>query len=781
MTGSVPGCMVPLTPAAMSSPSSIDEVFLYEVPSLIMYRFYEIMDSLDDTDWKKFASMIIFDQTDLRLLEQQGRPHSRTQNVIWSWTSRNARVGDLLLVLQKLKLLRAHNIFECWWLEYQSGLPATRNTTPTAAPTPPPRYTRPCLEQSDSEKKKQFLTPSQADTVLSIGSPLPLPGPPPPHMICSSVCPSQTSCSDSSSNNADSNIHSSVQESAIPSNLIEPPKHLLWNFQEVIKGTRNFSPSLLIGEGGFGCVYKATIRNTDYAVKRLKQDAELEWSTVKKSFHTEIEKLTCLRHPNIIDLAGYCMHGEEYCLIYLYLPNGSLEDRLHHQGSFPTLLWKQRLNILQGAACGVQFLHTCQPSIIHGDIKSSNILLDQALVPKIGDFGLARFSRYTCNAGKSRTLARTSTVRGTLAYLPDEYVKMGKLTFELDTYSFGVVLLEALTGRKAIDSDSNSHTKYLKDIVHEEESDEEAVSSSVQGATKVAENKMSRAASRICRYHLDSRIGHIPVDVAQELCLLACRCLGRQKKRPSMVEVFNDLKRLQELLPSPGMGHHLNVQWPASAMNDSFPLVLDLLSSLQDSILTPQENTDKFTPDGFLVDSPPALGSVRPYSPYVSRYEDKLGVFSSISSSGSLRTFQRTPNIPVESDESVPEFSRATASQQHSSGEVPGTTSPIAAMQCRSTVLSASNRSPTPETFAGQNNGSSAMQGGSSLAAADAQAISMPHHQIVMNPAKQRFVEQLALYEQGKISSLELLYSGTSPGHHSETRGSPEESDDFPS
>ncbi|PIO41082.1 hypothetical protein AB205_0151880 [Aquarana catesbeiana] len=133
------------------------------------------------------------------------------------------------------------------------------------------------------------------------------------------------------------------------------------------------------------------------------------------------------------------MQGEEYCLIYLFLPNGSLEDRLQLQGSFPTLSWKQRLSIMQGAACGIQFLHTCQPSIIHGDIKSSNILLDQALVPKIGDFGLSRFSRYTCDAGKSRTLARTSTVRGTLAYLPDEYVKMGKLTFELDTYSFGVV------------------------------------------------------------------------------------------------------------------------------------------------------------------------------------------------------------------------------------------------------------------------------------------------------------------------------------------------------
>ncbi|MEE6528426.1 hypothetical protein FKM82_030714, partial [Ascaphus truei] len=133
------------------------------------------------------------------------------------------------------------------------------------------------------------------------------------------------------------------------------------------------------------------------------------------------------------------MEGEECCLIYLYLPNGSLEDQLHSQGSFSPLSWQQRVVILQGAACGIQFLHTCQPSVIHGDIKSSNILLDQALTPKLGDFGLARFSRYTSCAGRSRSVGQTSTVRGTLAYLPDEYVKLGKLTLELDTYSFGVV------------------------------------------------------------------------------------------------------------------------------------------------------------------------------------------------------------------------------------------------------------------------------------------------------------------------------------------------------
>ncbi|XP_077139792.1 interleukin-1 receptor-associated kinase 1 isoform X1 [Ranitomeya variabilis] len=759
---------------------NVDEVFLYKVPASVMCSFYEIMDSLDDTDWKKFASMIITDQTALRLLEQ-GHRRNRTQEIIWSWTSRNARLKDLILILRKLNLLRALNIFDCWSLDYVSKLAAAQNTHPAKEPSPPTR-TLPSQDHSLCDKKKSPST----DTAPNSGQPLPLPGPPPSHLNFSSICPSQASSSESSRDSTTSNTRPSIQECLDTGGAMEPSKHLLWNFQEVTQGTRNFSQSFLIGEGGFGCVYKAVIRNTAYAIKRLKQDAELEWSTVKKSFQTEIEKLTCLRHPNIIDLAGYCMQGEEYCLIYLYLPNGSLEDRLHHQGSFPILTWKQRLSIMQGAACGIQFLHTLKPSIIHGDIKSSNILLDQALVAKLGDFGLARFSRYACDAGKSRTLARTSTVRGTLAYLPDEYVKLGKLTFELDTYSFGVVLLEILTGRKAVDNDSGSHTKYLKDIVNEEESDQEAEGSSPQGATSIrnAENKLFRSASRICRHHLDFRIGCCSAEVAQELCFLACRCLGRQKKRPGMVEVFNEVTRLQSLLLHASETEPSDVQSSFLSDNpDSFPPLLDLLSSLQPSVLAPQENTDKFTPYGTSIDAP-ALGSVRPYSQSALQYDDKLVDFCSISSCESLRTSRRTPNLPEESDDSVSVLSLAAASPDLACGHIPDQqelrSSPhTKALQCRSTVLATSDLN----TSAGRG---SSIQGNSSSASGDSQglrntAISMPHHQIIVNPAKQRFVEQLALYDQGKINSLELLYSGTSPDYYSEGRGYPEESDDFPS
>ncbi|XP_068104345.1 interleukin-1 receptor-associated kinase 1 isoform X3 [Hyperolius riggenbachi] len=658
------------------SSSSIEDMFLYDVPATVMCSFTEIIDSLDDSDWKKFASMIIFDQTALRLFEQQGRQRNRTEGVMWNWMNRNARVGELLSILQKLGLLRALSVFECWRIEYQSRVSPAQRPPLARAPPSPPRGP-PWAEDSHPEKRKPSPSFSQAETARSTESPLPLPPPPPPNLmntVCG-TCPSQASSTDSSSASGSSTTHSSIQESIPCISLVEPPRHLMWNFQEVLEGTKNFSQ--LIGEGGFGCVYKATIRNTEYAVKRLRQDSELEWNIVKKSFATEIEKLTCLRHPNIIDLAGYCIQGEDYCLIYLFLPNGSLEDRLHKQ-----------------------------------------------------------------------------------------------------------VLLEILTGQMAVENSTSSKTTYLKDLVNEEESGKEAESTSLPGASKVSENKLSRTASRICHYHLDLRAGICPLEVAQDLSLLACRCLGRQKKRPSMVEVFKEIKRLQELLASVEVGHDIgDLHRSLSSGSDSFPPVSSLLSSLPDSILSPQENTDRFTPLGLQMNAP-ALGSVRPYSPSVSHTEeDKPSSLCSLSSCGSRRTFPRTPNLPVESDESVPEFCHSASSVGHMSELNRPQCSPSrrGALQCRSTVQPAWCPSQSLNPAAGPSRAFCSRPSGSSLSSSVSQAISVPHHQIVMNPAKERIVEQLALYDQGKINSIELLYSGNSPGDCLGPHRCPEESEDSPS
>ncbi|KAK5895479.1 hypothetical protein CesoFtcFv8_012069 [Champsocephalus esox] len=175
------------------------------------------------------------------------------------------------------------------------------------------------------------------------------------------------------------------------------------------------------------------------------------------------------RHPNIVELLGFSEGGGAVCLILSYMENRSLEDRLHGNVS---LSWSQRLKVIEGASAALQFLH-CPPdgppALIHGDVKSSNILLDVHLQARLSDFGLARSRPLSCSGGQTCSVGRTETVRGTLAYLPEEYVREGQLSTAVDVYSFGVVLLEVLTGRRALERDSTSGDRYLKDLVDEVE------------------------------------------------------------------------------------------------------------------------------------------------------------------------------------------------------------------------------------------------------------------------------------------------------------------------
>lgn len=314
-----------------------------------------------------------------------------------------------------------------------------------------------------------------------------------------------------------------------------PSSSFCWPLHEICQGTHDFSEELKIGEGGFGCVYRAVMRNTVYAVKRLKEEADLEWTTVKQSFQTEVQQLSRFRHPNIVDFAGYCAQSGFYCLVYGFLPNGSLEDRLHVQTqAWPPLSWPQRLDILLGTARAIQFLHQDSPSLIHGDVKSSNVLLDERLMPKLGDFGLARLSRFTgANPGQSSSVARTRTVRGTLAYLPEEYVKTGRLAVDTDTFSFGVVLLETLAGQRAVRM-HGAQPKYLKDLV-EEEAEEAGVTlkgtqTAVQGGP-AADTWAALVAAQIYKKHLDPRPGPCPPQLGLALGQLACCCLHRRAKR----------------------------------------------------------------------------------------------------------------------------------------------------------------------------------------------------------------------------------------------------------
>ncbi|KAJ4777768.1 U-box domain-containing protein kinase family protein [Rhynchospora pubera] len=210
---------------------------------------------------------------------------------------------------------------------------------------------------------------------------------------------------------------------------------------ELEQATENFSKKHKIGEGGFGSVYKGFLRNTMVAIKMLHPQS----LQGKPEFEQEVAVLSTMRHPNLVTLIGIC--SEKSALIYEYLPNGSLEDRLACQGGTPPLTWQVRTRIIGEICRALLFLHSNPNPIVHGDLKPANILLDGNLVCKLSDFGISRLLMET----NSNTLVyRTEYPRGTFAYMDPEFLTSGELTVKSDVYSFGIIILRLLTGNPPI-------------------------------------------------------------------------------------------------------------------------------------------------------------------------------------------------------------------------------------------------------------------------------------------------------------------------------------------
>ncbi|XP_074361173.1 serine/threonine-protein kinase PBL34-like isoform X1 [Apium graveolens] len=301
---------------------------------------------------------------------------------------------------------------------------------------------------------------------------------------------------------------------------------LKFAFNDLKTATRNFRPESLLGEGGFGCVFKGWIEENGtapvkpgtgltVAVKTLNHDG----LQGHKEWVAEVNFLGDLIHPNLVKLIGYCIEDDQRLLVYEFMPRGSLENHLFRR-ALP-LPWSIRMKIALGAAKGLAFLHEeAAKPVIYRDFKTSNILLDAEYNAKLSDFGLAK-------DGPEGDKTHVSTrVMGTYGYAAPEYVMTGHLTSRSDVYSFGVVLLEILTGRRSMDKNRPN------------------------GEHNLVEWARPHLGERRRFYKLiDPRLeGHFSIKGAQKAAHLAARCLSRDPKvRPLMSEVVEIMKPLPNL------------------------------------------------------------------------------------------------------------------------------------------------------------------------------------------------------------------------------------------
>ena len=314
----------------------------------------------------------------------------------------------------------------------------------------------------------------------------------------------------------------------------------LVSYDELARACNNWNPANKLGEGGFGQVFKGVWKHQEVAIKTIKKDKYLVHENLEhrnKSImqcFKEINFLNQIRSEYIVPIIAQSeanFNGSlEPCIVYQWMPNGSLDDRLQKKQGTPALSWAQRYTIAMGTANGIQFLHNHDHSgkqLVHGDIKSANILLDKNFEPKIGDFGLAR----EVDGGKSKYFV-LSTIYGTQFYLPQDFLRSKKLSAKVDTYSFGVILFDLVTGKRP-------QTKVVVDGGREHLLD------------------VMRESQSIPSQHVDVSWLEHPRDshLCKILYNVGKQCTAdRAKNRPEMEDVYQSLKRAMRTVstsPSP--------------------------------------------------------------------------------------------------------------------------------------------------------------------------------------------------------------------------------------
>ncbi|KAL3723631.1 hypothetical protein ACJRO7_035753 [Eucalyptus globulus] len=314
--------------------------------------------------------------------------------------------------------------------------------------------------------------------------------------------------------------------------ILETPNLKVFSFSDLKSATKNFKSDNLLGEGGFGKVYKGWVDEKTLAPSKMGSGMivaikKLNPESVQgfDQWQSEVNFLGRLSHPNLVKLLGYCWEEKELLLVYEYIPKGSLENHLFRRNpAVEPLSWDSRLKIAIGAARGLSFLHSSEKKIIYRDFKASNILLDWHNNAKIADFGLAKLGP---SSGESHV---TTRIMGTYGYAAPEYIATGHLYVKSDVYGFGVVLLELLTGLRALDAKRPSGQQNLVDW------------------TKPILSQRGKL-KNIIDHRMEDQY---PFKAVLQTAQLTLKCLAAEPRhRPCMAEVVETLERIESIKDKP--------------------------------------------------------------------------------------------------------------------------------------------------------------------------------------------------------------------------------------
>ncbi|NWU42671.1 IRAK2 protein, partial [Hylia prasina] len=521
-------------------------LYIHSMPAWVLEDFCQKMDCLSDYDWMRFASYVITDQTELRKIKCMEKTGiSITRELMWWWGVRLATVQQLLDLLQGLQLYRAAQVILDWTSASNVTSPEKEEPEPlkqiiSVPPTEGKRGEKGSAISVLPSPDSSHLGAVPAGSAVSEGVLYSLPAPPPPprdllnslqsNPVLSSVKP----CS------------SSTPQQETMGDL--PSGSLLWTQREITNATNSFSDKNRICEGTFADVYKGQRNNMVFVIKRLKEAIipndilshvfifQLECTSpnsTQRFFHTEVQ--ICFRccHINILQLLGFSVETGLHCLIYPYLPNGSLQNKLQCHNDSAPLTWEMRISISIGVVRAVEYLHNF--GILHGNIKSSNVLLDENFTPKLGHSGLRLHSS---DKKSEYATMKTKVLQASLTYLPEDFVRHGQLTEKVDIFSCGVVLAEILTGIKALDEDR--HPIYLKDMIADE------IQTAKESSHTKVKNSEKLAAKEICCKYLDRKAGHLLEEVAVDFASAICLCL--RKKNSNIAEVLEIMEMAENKL-----------------------------------------------------------------------------------------------------------------------------------------------------------------------------------------------------------------------------------------